>query len=53
MGWFGDAIQVQCTYIRITFSFIAVKMNKMKNIHNFMLNNIHFILPKELAEKSY
>ena len=30
----------QVMYSRITLSFIAVKMDKMKNIQNFMLNNI-------------
>ena len=34
---------------RITLSFIAVKMDKMKNIQNFMLNNILYYF----AEKSY
>ena len=39
--------------VRITLSFIAaVKMDKMKNIQNFMLNHIT-IFPKKLAEKSY
>ena len=42
-GGFGrpdgnDAIQVSITFN----SFFAVKMDKMKNIHNFMLNHVLF-----------
>ena len=42
------------TRTRITLIKIVVKMDKMKNIPNFMLNNVllnHF--PKKLDEKSY
>ena len=39
---------------RITLSFFAVKMDKMKNIQNFMLNNIlYYYFSKKLAEKTY
>ena len=38
--------------LRITLSFIAVKMDKMKNVQNFMLNNFYItVFLNELAEK--